>query len=361
MDESTTSPVLAAPEERSQRTPGAWKWMLAIILLCAVAAAWWWLSRGARTGTDAAVTDPAQQLNSQVESLMHSVTQLRSATDTLRARLDDGDKVDHSVREQIVSVSDRTRLLEDAIANLSNKRLSGHDVLALDEAELLLTMGGERFNLFRDPAGAIAAYRAADTALGEVEDATFSTVRQSINAETAALGALSAADPSLVSAQLDQLRARVAQLSTPKRLSEPASGASESRLMRVLGAMVQIHHDDDSQKNTVNDAVLARQLAVLDLRDAQAAAFARDSAHYKDALAAARAQIDAAFDPNAADVAAVSAQVDALAKAPLAPAAPSILGASLKELRNLRASHALRASTGSAIPPEALKAPGDHP
>ncbi len=54
-------------------------------------------------------------------------------------------------------------------------------------------------------------------------------------------------------------------------------------------------------------------------------------------------------------------QFDALLKAPIAPAPPSILGTSLKELRNLRASHALRASSGTAIPPEVLKNEGEKP
>ena len=355
MDELTISPEAVAPEPQRKRSGNAWKWILAAVLLAAVAFAFWWTSRGAKT--DVAAADPMQQYNTQVESLMHSVTQIRSATDTLRARMDDGDNVDKSVREQIIGLSERTRLLEDAIANLSNKRLSGHDVIALDEAELLLTMGGERFTLFRDPSGASAAYRAADTALSEVEDAAFSTVRQSINAEVASLGALQAADPALVAAQLDQLRLRTLQLDSPKRLAD-ASTPADSRLMRVLGALVQVHHYDDPQHAGVTtDVSLARQLVSLDIRDAQAAAFARDPAHYAAALNGARAQIHSAFDADAA--APVLAQIDALAKAPLAPAAPSILGASLKELRNLRASHALRASSGTAIPPEALKAQGD--
>ncbi len=216
MDEPTVSgqvsgQAVAVADEPRKRAGGALKWTLALLLLAAVAFAFWWTSRGAKTSGEA-TPDPAQQLNSQVDSLMHSVAQIRSATDTLRSRLDDGDKVDASVRQQMLSLSDRTRLLEDAVANLANRRLSGHDVLALDEAELLLTLGGERFELFRDPAGAIAAYRAADTALSEVEDAAFSTVRQSITAEIGALNATPAADTSLVAAQIDQLRARVETL-----------------------------------------------------------------------------------------------------------------------------------------------------
>ena len=365
MDEPTVSgqvsgQAVAVADEPRKRAGGALKWTLALLLLAAVAFMFWWTSRGAKTAGETAA-DSAQQLNSQVDSLMHSVAQIRGATDTLRSRLDDGDKVDASVREQMLSLSERTRLLEDAVANLANKRLSGHDVLALDEAELLLTLGGERFSLFRDPAGAIAAYRAADTSLSEVEDAAFSTVRQSITAEIAALDATSAADTSLVAAQIDQLRARVETLPAARRLQDTnATPDTDSRLMRVLGGFVQIHHDDDAHKlAALTDASLSRSLAILDLRDAQAASLARDADRYKQALTAARGQIAAAFDTQSTEVAAALTQIDALAKAPLTPAPPAMMGASLKELRNLRASHALRASLSTTIPPQALNAEGD--
>ena len=353
MDEPT-SPVVAVPDEPTRRSGGALKGIVILIVLAAVAAAawWWWTTRETR-GVPAP-QNAVTSTDSQIESLMHSVTQLRSATDTVRARLDDGDKVDKSVREQLLSLSERTRLLEDAIGNLANKRLSGHDSVALDEAELLLTLGGERFELFHDPAGAITAYRAADTALAEVEDATFSTVRQSINAEISSLTSLQSADPTLLVNQLSQLRTRIANLEDKRTLAASAPAQDESRLMRVLGALVQVHHDEPGTAMPVTDVHLARQLAILDLRDAQAAALSRDDANFKPAMNAARAQVAAAFDANAPDVAAVLSQCDALLKAPIAPAPPSILGASLKELRNLRASHALRASNGTAIPPEVL-------
>ena len=43
--------------------------------------------------------------------------------------------------------------------------------------KVLLTLGGERFTLFHDVPAAIAAYRAADTALAEVDDASQSRTR----------------------------------------------------------------------------------------------------------------------------------------------------------------------------------------
>jgi uroporphyrin-3 C-methyltransferase len=299
-------------------------------------ALWWWYQSGAGTVADVA------SLRTQVETLTHDVTQLRRNADTLRARLDDGDKVDKSMREQLLSLGERTHLLEDALANLADKRLSGHDALALDEAELLLTLGGERYVLFHDAAAAMTAYRAADTVLSEVEDPAFSTVRQSIGAEITALSDTHAADAAALVARFDRLRAQSAQLPLATHAAAPAPIA-ESGVWRALGAFVQIRHDDNAQTLVALHApTLARELYQLDLRDAEAAAAARDETRYRAAMASARAQFGAAFDPQAPAYAAAVTDLDALTQAVLAPAPPAAFGAALKELRNLRATHALR-------------------
>ncbi len=287
-----------------------------------------------------------QHMGIQVEALTHSLEQLRGNADTLRARMDDGAKVNKSEREELLGLSERVRLLEDAVANLADKRLSGHDGLVLNETELLLSLGGERYTLFHDTGAAIAAYRLADTALSQVEDAAFSTVRQSISAEMEALNSLQVNDPASVSIKLAQLRAQVPLLPALTRLPAPAPAVEESRVWRVLGAFVQVRHGEDAQASlSLRDAGMARELAILDLRDAEVALLARDDARYQAALASARAQL-LAFDPSAAAVSAAQAELDALAKSVMAPPPPPILGAALKELRNLRAMHALRAPAG---------------
>src|ERR1700755_3326121 len=124
MDDLIISPAAAPTETPSEIPPprrsSAWKWILVLLVLAAAALAFWWTSHTAKSGGETAAQQPAPT-DTQVESLMHSVTQLRSATETLRSRIDDGDKVDTSVREQLLGLSERTRLLEDAVANLSNK------------------------------------------------------------------------------------------------------------------------------------------------------------------------------------------------------------------------------------------------
>lgn len=337
-----------APPPRRRALP----WLILVLLICAGVAGWWlWQRYGAATQN---ANTQIQQLRAQIDTLTHSVRQVRDAADTLRARIDDGNQVDKSERQQILILNQRTQLLADSVANLADKRLSAHDTLALDEAELLLALGGERYVLFHDAATAIAAYQAADTALGGVQDPAFASVRQTIGAEITALRGLPVADPSALTVEITALRASLTQLpSTTPAL--PPVPESSSRLWRVLGAFVQVHHDADAKKQSgVRNTALARKLADLDLRTAQAALLGRDSGAYRAALDDARMQITAAFDPSAATVAVALKEIDNLTKAELAPPPPSILGTALKDLRNLRATHALRSTnviSPSSAPP----------
>ncbi|MBS0557581.1 MAG: uroporphyrinogen-III C-methyltransferase [Proteobacteria bacterium] len=339
MDETTANPPDAAPRRRAPLV------VVIVLLLAAAAAAWWWY-RVPHPDTAAQVA----ALQAQVDELNRALARVRGNADTFRARLDDGDKVDASVRQQLLALGQRVQLSEDAVANLADLRMSGHDALALDEAELLLTLGGERFTLFRDVPAAIAAYRAADTALAEVDDAAFSTVRQSIAGEIAALNDLHAADAFALATRLSNLRAQVAALPQAASLSPAPGDKKESAFARLFGAFVQVRQDADTAQaqGMVRDAALARDLLQLDLRAAQAAALARDDAGFRDALAQAHAQVLATFAVQAPPTVAFVRELDALATAQLSPAPPAVLGAALKDLRNLRATHALAAAKAAS-------------
>jgi uroporphyrin-3 C-methyltransferase len=321
--------------------------LAALLLIVASGFLIWWLTREAGV-------DEAKTLRSQVDALTHEVAQLRNSTQTVRARLDDGEKVDKSMREQLLGLDQRAKLVEDSVASLADKRLSGHDALLLDEAELLLTLGGARYALFHDAAAAKTAYAQADIALSEIEDATFVTVRQSVAAEIAALNAAQTSDGAAATLKLAQLREQALQwpaassaLATPAPAREP-----ESRLARLLGGFVQIHYDDAAQtRATLHAPQLARELFLIDLREAEAAAFARDDARFHAALQSARAEFGAAFAVNAPAVAAAAAELDALNTDALAPPPPALLGTALKELRNLRATHALREGRPGSLRP----------
>jgi len=328
-------------------------WFIALALLGAVAYLFWrtWMLEAEQQRL--AQTD-IQQVDAQIAALARGAEQARRDTETLRARLDDEGKVNQSLREQLLGLGERARLVEDAIANLADKRLTGHDAMLLDETEMLLALGGERFALFHDPAATIAAYRLADTTLAAIEDPAFSTVRQSISAEIDGLSNLGGADIAANATALAALRAAAAQLPPARRDAAADNAGEQTRWWQLFGSLVRVRTGADAAAAAQrHDAALARQLYVLDLRDAEAALLARDTARYVAAIAEARAELTLDFDAGADTVKSAQAALERLGKAELAPTAPAQLGAALRELRNMRATHAVRqARPAAASPPE---------
>jgi len=336
-----------APERTSaasRRGGLAWLAALAALLLAVVAL---WRVYALEHGTAARQAAAFDDLAARVETLSRTVDQRKRDFDGLRGRLADADEVNKSVREELLGLAERSRHLEDAVANLSEQRLSGRDALALNEAEFLLQQAQERLALFQDAPAATAAYRLADSALAATEDPVFASVRQTIGAERQALEAARPAETAATLAALAHLRDAVAGL--PQHAAVARSTAQPSRWQGFIDQFVRISHSDGDDAFASHDVALTRSLLALDLRSAEAALLVRDADAYKAALARVRAGVDRSFDAGAAATTATLAELDRLAAMPLAPALPE-LGSALKELRNLRATRALAQPPGAAVP-----------
>src|SRR5690349_20718235 len=286
------------------------------------------------------------ELDARLDDLSRNADQRKRDLDTLRARVDDSDSVNKSVREELLALGERSRHVEDAVANLAEQRMTGRDALALNEAEFLLQLAQERLELFHDAQAALAAYRLADSALGAAEDPVFAGVRQTIGAEMKALESSKPLETNATLAALDRIGASLATL-PPKVTAAATPAAAPSRFEALLQQVVHVSSDRDAAPQS-RDIELTRSLAVIDLRAAQAALLARDPSAYAAAISRARMSVAASFDNNAAAVKSDLAELDRLAAAPLAPDAPE-LGSALRELRNLRATRALaqpRAAAG---------------
>jgi uroporphyrin-3 C-methyltransferase len=300
-------------------------------------------------GRDASTAQTTiRTLGDRVATLETTVKTLDEERRTLRERLRDADDVNRGMREELLGQNERLRNLDDAVAQLSEKSLSGHDAMLLDEAGSLLRMGRERYTLFHDAAGAAAAYALADQALAGVSDGAFAALRQSVAAEREALEQAAAAPQEHVLQQLQTLRGELA--GWPLRPLDAAGTATPDsvwgRVGQALSSVISIERDDGAPL-AVADARLARQLLALDLAQAQAALLAHDAEDYRAALQRAEAALASQFDGgNDAVQRARGTLADLLKGAQ--PGPPVTLGAALTELRNLRAVHALKPTTGGA-------------
>jgi uroporphyrin-3 C-methyltransferase len=303
----------------------------------------------------------ANGLREQVGQLSAQVNGLSEENATLRRRVADADGVNRSAQEAMLGVSERTKHLEDAVANLSERSLSGHDAMLLDEAESLLRMAKERFALFGDATGALAAYDLADTTLAAVNDGEFAPVRRSLAAEREALAAVEPASRANDLATLADLRARLPTLPLRNADDRPDTGDRTfwQRAGDALGSIVTVSHDDGTPLGLADDRI-ARELAALDVAHAEAAVLAYDDAGRKAALERVDRSIDARFDPSSPAVRDARARIAALLASKASAPKPS-LGAALTELRNLRSVHALNDKAPASPAPASASVPAEAP
>jgi uroporphyrin-III C-methyltransferase len=355
---ATPAPAAAAtarraPDPAPRRGGGA----LAIAVLLSLAAA------GAAGYTAWTVWNMRQELGAtqglkgQVDTLQTAVDGLRDDNANLRRRLSDADGVNRSAREEVLGMAERTKNLEDAVANLSERSLNGHDALLLDEAESLLRMAKERFALFGDASGALSAYDLADKSLAGVNDSAFAAVRQNLTAEREALEAVQPKARANDLAVLADLRAQIPTL--PLKNIDSQAGADEDRSFwqragNALGTIVRISHDEGTPLGLADDR-LARELAALDVAHAEAAVLAYDDRARADALKRVDATLVAHFNSQAPSVQTARQRIATLLASQAKGNEPK-LGAALEELRNLRSVHALKAVTPASAPAHASSA-----
>lgn len=271
----------------------------------------------------------------------------RRALDGMNHRLEDALGINKSLREEVLGLSERARLIEEALAGMAERRLDGATALRLNEAEFLLQLGAERLKLFGDVPSAVEAMRLADGQLAAVSDPLLTSVRQTLAAEIDELSKLPAVDRTALAADLDRVLADLPQLpsrSDSARLAGEVSADASigERLAATFASFVRIERAPDNDAALVNplNADLARSVIALDLSLAKAALVGNDSARYHAALERAQRGIGAALASDNERVAAARALVERAALARL-DALPTDSGRALVELRNLRSTRKL--------------------
>ena len=340
--EATVPPPAGAVAPR--RSGNGALWLLVLALLAAVAWLGWreWLRLGEGqhdTRLDDAVSALAEQVGDLAQGQQQALEPLRRGQRTLEQRLADAAATNALLREEVLAVTERAALLEDAIARQAEQRLRGEMLLKLNEAEFLLLMGAERLRLFADPAGTLEAYRLADATLATVDDAMAGSLRDTLAQELDALADLPRDPVRAAREALDAIAAALPGL-PPRSAARPvqadADGAS-GKLLGLLSGLVTVRRvsgEDGALLDPLMREATAAALA-LDLAAARAAAERADTRAYHAALMRAEQRVLALYEPGAPAVADLRQQIAAAAALDLAPAMPA-LGATLAQLRNLR-------------------------
>jgi uroporphyrin-3 C-methyltransferase len=355
-EDSTENTPPPMPRPPRRRPPGLAVLAILVALAALAVAAWsaWRMHRFAQdelavrqhdAATIAALQSQLAAGDEQARTGDHRIGKLESGLDDLRATAQGLDR--------------RIANLETAYSNLSGQQQSAQDTVRLNDAEMLLRTGAQRYELFHDSGGALKAYSQAIEVLAQVQNPAYAPVRASATTERDALAAVAPPSRQAALDTLSTLRGKVPSL--PLASTEAAAASTSaappkpgfwSRIGHALGGVVKVSRDN-GKAVTLADARFARQTLALDLAQAQEALLAFDDATYRAALQRAEAALAGQFDGSDAAVKDAGAQIANLLAQHGGGPAPR-LGGALAQLQSLRANQpaapAPASTTGGARP-----------
>lgn len=338
----------ASPPRKPRGTAIGLAGIATVIAIVALGlAAWntWHLQRTLEAADAAHEQDAAAlaDLRNQLASSNQRSEAGSQRTATLEQRLDD-------LRTAQRGLESRTANLETAISNLSGQQQSGHDTMLLNDAEMLLRAGQQRYELFHDTAAALKAYSQAIDVLAQVQNPAFAPVRTSVATERSALAAAAPPDRQAALDTLSKLRSNLPSWPLASAAASTSSSSKPgfwSRVAHSFGSIVKVTRDNGDLAEPA-DTRFARQALALDLAQAQEALLAFDHDTYRAALQRADAALAAQFDANDAGVKQARAEIAGLLSQRGPGPAPR-LGGALAQLQSLRASQAPVGAPASAV------------
>ena len=248
------------------------------------------------------------------------------------AQADAGNRV---LRDEILGVGQRAALLEDSVDQLADPLRRGSEVLRLDEAELLLSLGERRLLLAGDLAAAKRAYAMADGVLAAVDDPTLLDLRQALQQERAEIDALET-DP-----KVDALRRLDAWSQALPALEDAATAEVPEAAPwweRAFSRIVQVQPSDRSVSVAPGERTAGHAALQLELALARSAAERRDAEGWRAALGRAAKRTRQLW-PRSPRLEQRLSELEALRGLPLEPALPA-LGSTLAQLLATRTARA---------------------
>ncbi len=322
-----------SPPVAASRAGRGLAWLALWLAVLAVAGTVWlgWQQRQLHN-RDAVQNDGLQH---RVDAAAHQLEVLSRSSAEAEQQVLALSQRDQSAIDQIQGMDLRLRTLDSAVARLSEKTLSVHDSLVMDQIESLLLTARQRAELFHDLAGALSAYQLAGEALSQLGNPQLEGVRSLLMQEQADLIKSQPQARHDAEASLAALRLAIPALALKPAQADPVVGHGFwARIWAALGHVLSVRRE--TAAGVPGDmAGLARELAELDAVEAQTALLADDSAAYVQALQRLGGILDNQFDPAQGEVAHARASIALLLKQRSDWTSPR-LGAALEALRDVR-------------------------
>jgi uroporphyrin-3 C-methyltransferase len=321
---STSTDETPAPRRRRSPLPGLVALVLLVALLAALYVGWRrWREHEAADAVDA---------RQQIDALSERLNAIRGEQRSNSRRLQQADSLNRVLRDELDGIGQRAALLEDTVDRLADPDRHGAQALRLDEAEMLLVLGGERLQIAGDLDGARRAYALASGVLDGIDDAAYLSLRQTLLQERTALDALGA-DPRVKA--IAQLDAFAQNVTAPATRDARETRANTPWWQRAFGNLLQVQPTDRAVAVQPADRAAALAGLQLEITLARAAAERRDTVAYRQALNRADNWLQR-LAPDSVALAEQRAKLRNIAAMPLSLSVPT-LGSTLQQLRQLRA------------------------
>jgi uncharacterized protein HemX/uroporphyrinogen-III synthase len=302
---------------------GGGKGLAATALVVALAGAgasgfhWW---QGQSLG-DAAVSEAARlegnvkRVDAGLTTLENRLTNLEGTADSAGRRLD---SLRGSLQEDFARLSARDRALEARLAAVASRDPAADEPAIgplLAETEYLLRVAARSVSLAGRPGVAAAALEAADKNLAELDDPRLQTVREQIADDRTALAGAARPDTAGVAMRLGSLASKVESLPLDPDLApegtdfgrpvkQPDAASGWDRLVGKVRAFfsdlfrVRAVEGDIRPVLAEDEAFFLYRNLELDLKTARLAALSEDTAGYREAIRAARTNLERYFDTS---------------------------------------------------------------
>ncbi|AWH23760.1 uroporphyrinogen-III C-methyltransferase [Stenotrophomonas sp. YAU14D1_LEIMI4_1] len=317
----TTPP--AAP-----RSPARWLLASAVVVGLAAAGygAWYFWQHQQREQQAQAQTAAVQ-----LQGLEAAVDALRRDQRASSQRLQDAAATNRVLRDEMLGLSQRSALLEENLAKLTESANLGRQAVQRDEAELLLTQAAQRLAFADDVDGARRLYGLAATALAELPDSDGLNLRQALVQEREALDALGDGPRVLALQRLDAVSQALQRLPSQVKTTAPVAPVARPWWQAAIAAFVDITPSRLQGPLTAGERASAEQALELELTLARAA-IERGDGRGRDAALARVDQWAQRRWPDSPALRAQRAELQALRQLPL-QADGNVLGSTLRQLR----------------------------
>lgn len=323
--------------------------VLALVIALAAGAGVWWLSQQLDQ-TRQSLADSRADLERRLAAVPGEIGGLSARIDGLAADLGAiGPQVEAGLRAEIEQLDQRIAALHQALQKTMAPMHEPADI------EHLLLIANDSLTLQGDITTALAALQAADARLRATSDPLFADTRRLLAREIAALQAaprpdipgmafaISGLQAEIEALDLQALRAPGGERVAPSWSGLEAEGEGEGMagwrtligdLWTALGKLVVIRRSDELEGPLLGpeQRVYLTQNLWLKLESARLALLSRDEANFRHHLEVVREWLLRYYDDGHSAVAAIIAQLDALAAGDIRPQHPDI-SASLQALR----------------------------